>query len=441
MFRAICPSCRAALRVGDHVAGKRCKCAKCGTVFVADPAPRAANPAVPAAVPVRSPDQTARDGGAQGGGGARVQSASTATSGAANRVRAQVGDAGDEGRQDVAAVAICSSVLGLAAPVLTGAALASLPFCAIGCVAGIHCALVERRHARGIAIAGAIGAVIGVIAAAAYIFIYFSAESDPTGDFRIDRSSLYLVIPLTFSLVAMMALVFALRIGSRERRLPAVLVAACLAAAPALSAVATMIPGFPPHELYTLLYVVQVIYFLSLVALFAVMTTPSLRGAVDKPLAGQHDDARSKGSVLWRRELAYLVDIMLANVVAVGAFRARVEDGPNGFQREFTPRDIFFYAVATFIVVTVYILTKDGIGGMSIGKRLLRVRVVDAETGRPIGFAQSVARNWLFLLPGIPLVELVVANVSPDGRRLGDRRAGTVVERVLVKRAPDACAD
>ena len=83
----------------------------------------------------------------------------------------------------------------------------------------------------------------------------------------------------------------------------------------------------------------------------------------------------------------------------------------------------------SLILGICYILFKDAFAGKSPGKAITGLRVVEVSTGRPIGAAKSITRNWLFLVPFMPLVELIVANIRTDKRRLGDLIAGTDVIR------------
>jgi uncharacterized RDD family membrane protein YckC len=67
--------------------------------------------------------------------------------------------------------------------------------------------------------------------------------------------------------------------------------------------------------------------------------------------------------------------------------------------------------------------------GQSIGKRSLRLRVVDAR-GLRLTFAQIMLRNILRFVDGLPLFYLVggvTAFLNQQGQRLGDLAAGTLV--------------
>jgi uncharacterized RDD family membrane protein YckC len=90
-----------------------------------------------------------------------------------------------------------------------------------------------------------------------------------------------------------------------------------------------------------------------------------------------------------------------------------------------------------------YIGIADGLmGGRSLGKRIIGLRVLRAKSGRPADFRASILRNspigLLYLIFHIPLIgwalacmglgfELLLMIGSPEGRRLGDEIADTVV--------------
>ncbi len=78
--------------------------------------------------------------------------------------------------------------------------------------------------------------------------------------------------------------------------------------------------------------------------------------------------------------------------------------------------------------------------GQTIGKRVLRLRVVDAR-GLRLSFAQCLLRNLLRFIDALPLayaVGGVAALLNARGQRLGDLVAGTLVVHEPVERAPAA---
>src|SRR5262249_47223485 len=102
---------------------------------------------------------------------------------------------------------------------------------------------------------------------------------------------------------------------------------------------------------------------------------------------------------------------------------------------------------ARALLVALYFLVSVGYGmacewflrGQTIGKRLLKLRVVDAG-GLKLTLPQVVVRNLLRPVDSLPVAYLVggVASfLSPKGQRLGDLAAGTVVIAAERKKEPD----
>ena len=90
---------------------------------------------------------------------------------------------------------------------------------------------------------------------------------------------------------------------------------------------------------------------------------------------------------------------------------------------------VFFY----FTVSVGYAITLEWMWrGQTVGKRLLRLRVVDAH-GLRLQFSQVAIRNLLRivdLLPGLYVIGGVAALVTRKSQRLGDLAANTVVIRI-----------
>jgi uncharacterized RDD family membrane protein YckC len=77
-----------------------------------------------------------------------------------------------------------------------------------------------------------------------------------------------------------------------------------------------------------------------------------------------------------------------------------------------------------------YYVMCEALTGMTVGKRMVGIRVVD-ENGEHLSLAAAVIRNVLRPVDGFLfyLVGAIFALASPRGQRLGDRVAGTVVVR------------
>jgi uncharacterized RDD family membrane protein YckC len=79
-----------------------------------------------------------------------------------------------------------------------------------------------------------------------------------------------------------------------------------------------------------------------------------------------------------------------------------------------------------------YFVLFETANGQSVGKRALRLRVVQ-DGGFPITLGHALVRNLLRVvdaLPGTYIVGLVSVILSSDGKRLGDLAAGTIVVRL-----------
>ena len=131
---------------------------------------------------------------------------------------------------------------------------------------------------------------------------------------------------------------------------------------------------------------------------------------------------------IFGRFLAHLADLIIAFV----PFTISMFFVVFGFVSGPTP----FFAIAAlglFLWALYYLFAKDGFSaGGSYGKRMFNLRVVNIETNQLCSKSESAIRALdLFLLSFFPvigwLVEPIVAMGSPDGRRLGDRAAGTQV--------------
>lgn len=135
------------------------------------------------------------------------------------------------------------------------------------------------------------------------------------------------------------------------------------------------------------------------------------------------------------RFLAWLVDLMCIAVagIALGWLTALL-----GFLNWNLAGAIS--AIGYFVLSIGYgIACEWGWRGQTVGKKLLRLRVVDAE-GMRLQFNQIVMRNLLRFVDSLPATYLVgglVCWFSPKCQRLGDLAANTVVIRTPRVSEPD----
>jgi uncharacterized RDD family membrane protein YckC len=129
------------------------------------------------------------------------------------------------------------------------------------------------------------------------------------------------------------------------------------------------------------------------------------------------------------RLLAYLIDLLvsIAPVTIISVFVA-----VSGMINRQMPMSVILI-VASALWTIWYSFTKDGReGGQSIGKDMMDLMVVHTETNTPCTMGQSALRALVLgavnLIPVVGwLIEPIMAIAAEDGRRLGDRAAGTQV--------------
>jgi uncharacterized RDD family membrane protein YckC len=99
--------------------------------------------------------------------------------------------------------------------------------------------------------------------------------------------------------------------------------------------------------------------------------------------------------------------------------------------------------LAYFVVPIAYGIACEWLmRGQTLGKRLLRLRVMDAS-GLRLRFSQVLMRNLLRAVDSLPALYLVggaVCLLSRRGQRLGDLAAGTVVVRLPADQPTDLAA-
>ncbi len=150
----------------------------------------------------------------------------------------------------------------------------------------------------------------------------------------------------------------------------------------------------------------------------------------------------------WRRTRAAVVDIVIAFALLLGISFGPMfaTDAPYG-------GDGTSHAHSAFLAAIAFLLSKDACFGISPGKALFGLQVVDADTDAPIGARQSLQRNLILLsclsiIVPVGLVRLLsfslwkIAYQMRFGPRLGEGWANTrVIDRKLrgapVFTAPD----
>ncbi|MFA4858041.1 MAG: RDD family protein [Candidatus Margulisiibacteriota bacterium] len=132
-----------------------------------------------------------------------------------------------------------------------------------------------------------------------------------------------------------------------------------------------------------------------------------------------------------QRVAAYLVDLsllLLAGLVATLLsllFVILLAVFNVGELPAFTETFIFISFAVCLGSVIVYLFIRDGFNGQGIGKRLIKIQVIDKDSRKPIGFGKSALRY--LILRVLSIIEFILLLVTPNHRRLGDLVANTIV--------------
>jgi uncharacterized RDD family membrane protein YckC len=135
------------------------------------------------------------------------------------------------------------------------------------------------------------------------------------------------------------------------------------------------------------------------------------------------------------RLMALVVDLMI-----IGAASKLIQVAATPFAFLSTDAGMAVQILLFFLTNFLYgILCEWLLHGQTLGKRLLKLRVVDAA-GLRLEPSQIIVRNLLRLIDALPAFYLlggVTCLLNPRMQRLGDIAAGTVVVRIPAVLQPD----
>lgn len=135
-----------------------------------------------------------------------------------------------------------------------------------------------------------------------------------------------------------------------------------------------------------------------------------------------------------RRIAAYLVDAIILTVIGVAVLVLGIILGIGSYFAGLGPVEAFFvgmlfFSAISFFAGALYWTLLESRFGASIGKKLLKLRVVK-ENGEKISLKEAFFRNVPKFLSGLELVLLVELAMVFSGKkkqRIFDKAAGTVV--------------
>ena len=128
-----------------------------------------------------------------------------------------------------------------------------------------------------------------------------------------------------------------------------------------------------------------------------------------------------------RRVLAALVDIVLMGIlfVVVGLVLGAGESSGGEVSIVLKGGDALIY----FVLVLLYYFATEAASGQTLGKRLLKLKVVRAD-GSAAGAGSIAARTLLRVIDSLPffyLLGFIVVLASPSNQRIGDLAGRTLV--------------
>lgn len=128
------------------------------------------------------------------------------------------------------------------------------------------------------------------------------------------------------------------------------------------------------------------------------------------------------------RALAVIIDMLVLFVFSCCVFL--IVTLAAGGEWEVTGGPGLLVDVFSAAVLLGYFVILEGTSGATLGKRLLKLRVVRTD-GSALTMRESLIRNLLRIVDGFAfyLVGAILIWTSPDRQRLGDRVAKTYVVR------------
>ncbi|NME71400.1 RDD family protein [Flammeovirga aprica] len=132
---------------------------------------------------------------------------------------------------------------------------------------------------------------------------------------------------------------------------------------------------------------------------------------------------------------AYFLDSLIAITLAIPSIIFALL-GVDILKHAFYFSEVIIFFVLSGLLLLLpllYMLLKDGMGkGQSIGKKVVGLTVINVDTLEPCSKGQSFLRNFILMfLNTIPVIgntlEVIIAVIAEDGKRLGDRAVRTQV--------------
>jgi len=165
-----------------------------------------------------------------------------------------------------------------------------------------------------------------------------------------------------------------------------------------------------------------------------------------KALYGYQVCPKCHSDFAWKRAFAYLLDavfigavagVLIVVVLIVGLVMVGAAQSAHSDEAATAGAMLFLFMYAGIILMQLaLIILRDGFNGMSPGKRILGLQVINTVSGVPARFGDSFKRNIILAVPVLPIV-VAVQIFTANGVRIGDEWAQTkVIWKQYADRAP-----
>ena len=121
-----------------------------------------------------------------------------------------------------------------------------------------------------------------------------------------------------------------------------------------------------------------------------------------------------------RRNFAFLIDCLIYfSVMIIPMFIA-----PS------LPEPLSRVSAVGLPIGVLYMVFRDGFGGQSIGKRIMKIRLVHEEGGAPIGFWTAFLRGFLTSIPILGWIDFVLVMFTRERQRWTDKLLRARLEKI-----------
>ena len=123
-----------------------------------------------------------------------------------------------------------------------------------------------------------------------------------------------------------------------------------------------------------------------------------------------------------KRIIACFIDFLIAAAISNIPFILLVMLPLIQRNGQMEPKELMAKTLLASLIAMQYLIFRDVPSGGSIGKKVMKLKVVDIETQAPVSTGRRILRNITWLLSWIEIFAFIITK-----KRIGDRIAKTTV--------------